>query len=46
LEDPNSRFPCILGHEAVGVIESLGEGVQDYNVGDIVIPCYVPECKK
>jgi NADPH2:quinone reductase len=30
-------LPTGLGHEAVGVIEALGEGVQDLAVGDRVV---------
>ncbi len=29
-------FPVILGHEAAGVIEAVGDGVTDWNVGDRV----------
>ena len=25
--DPEGLFPCILGHEATGIVESIGEGV-------------------
>lgn len=25
--DPEGLFPCILGHEATAVVESVGEGV-------------------
>lgn len=28
--DPEGIFPCILGHEATGVVESLGEGVTTF----------------
>jgi len=35
-----------LGHEATAVVESLGEGVTGYEIGDLVIPCYTPECRK
>ena len=38
-------FPCILGHEGGGVVESVGEGVTSVAVGDHVIPLYIPECK-
>ncbi len=30
----------MLGHEAAGVVESVGEGVESVQVGDHVIPCY------
>jgi Zn-dependent alcohol dehydrogenase len=42
--DPEGKFPSILGHEATAIVESVGEGVTDYVVGDLVIPCYTPEC--
>lgn len=38
--DPEGLFPCILGHEAAGVVESVGEGVTSVKPGDHVIPCY------
>lgn len=42
--DPEGLFPCILGHEGGGVVESIGEGVTSVAVGDHVIPLYTPEC--
>lgn len=42
--DPEGLFPCVLGHEGGGVVESLGEGVTTLSVGDHVIPLYIPEC--
>jgi len=35
----------ILGHEGGGVVESVGEGVTSVQVGDFVIPLYIPECR-
>jgi S-(hydroxymethyl)glutathione dehydrogenase/alcohol dehydrogenase len=36
--------PVVLGHEACGRIVELGEGVTQYQVGDKVIPCWIPTC--
>ncbi|XP_023326261.1 alcohol dehydrogenase class-3 [Eurytemora carolleeae] len=44
--DPEGLFPCVLGHEAAAVVESVGEGVTSVIPGDVVIPCYTPECKQ
>jgi len=44
--DPEGIFPCILGHEGGGIVESIGEGVESVKVGDHVIPLYIPECKQ
>ena len=35
----------VLGHEATAIVESVGEGVASVKTGDVVIPCYTPECK-
>jgi S-(hydroxymethyl)glutathione dehydrogenase/alcohol dehydrogenase len=45
-KDPEGLFPCILGHEGAGVVESIGEGVTSVKPGDHVIPLYTPECKE
>ena len=42
--DPEGLFPCILGHEAGCIVESVGEGVTSVKPGDHVIPCYTPQC--
>lgn len=42
--DPEGLFPCILGHEGGGIVESVGEGVTDFKAGDHVIPLYIPQC--
>ena len=33
----NDEFPFLLGHEASGIVEAVGEGVTDIAVGDFVI---------
>ena len=33
----NDEFPFLLGHEAAGVVEAVGEGVTEVAVGDFVI---------
>ncbi|XP_022087673.1 alcohol dehydrogenase class-3 chain L-like isoform X3 [Acanthaster planci] len=43
--DPEGKFPCILGHEGGGIVESVGPGVTSVAVGDHVIPMYVPQCR-
>ncbi|KAG2701214.1 hypothetical protein I3760_06G034500 [Carya illinoinensis] len=42
---PIPIFPRVLGHEGVGVVESVGEEVADLKEGDLVIPTYIGECK-
>ncbi|ONK55805.1 uncharacterized protein A4U43_C10F1160 [Asparagus officinalis] len=37
-------YPRVLGHEGVGVIESVGEGVDGLDEGDLVMPSFVGEC--
>jgi len=44
--DPEGLFPCVLGHEATAIVESIGEGVTSVKTGDVVIPCYTPECRE
>ncbi|MCV2423702.1 zinc-binding dehydrogenase, partial [Paucibacter sp. DJ4R-1] len=39
-------FPRAMGHEGVGEVESVGEGVTELKKGDIVIATYVSECKE
>jgi S-(hydroxymethyl)mycothiol dehydrogenase len=33
----NDEFPFLLGHEAAGVVEQLGTGVESMAVGDFVV---------
>ncbi|XP_035739883.1 alcohol dehydrogenase class-3-like [Vespa mandarinia] len=44
--DSEGIFPCILGHEGSGIVESVGEGVTEFKKGDHVIPLYIPQCKE
>ncbi|XP_010601695.1 alcohol dehydrogenase E chain isoform X2 [Fukomys damarensis] len=39
-------LPIILGHEAAGIVESIGEGVTSVKPGDKVIPLFTPQCGK
>ncbi|CAK0822968.1 unnamed protein product [Prorocentrum cordatum] len=45
-DDPEGKFPSILGHEAAGIVESVGEGVTEFEPGDHVVPCYQAYCGK
>ncbi|KAI6699807.1 hypothetical protein NL676_014131 [Syzygium grande] len=38
-------FPRIFGHEASGIVESVGEGVTELQPGDHVLPVFTGECK-
>ncbi|CAN6481689.1 unnamed protein product [Victoria cruziana] len=39
-------FPRIYGHEAAGVVESVGDGVDEFEVGDHVLTTFIGECGK
>uniref|UniRef100_A0A3P8UCE3 Alcohol dehydrogenase 8a n=1 Tax=Cynoglossus semilaevis TaxID=244447 RepID=A0A3P8UCE3_CYNSE len=39
-------FPVVLGHEAAGVVESVGPGVTEFQPGDHVIPLFVSQCRE
>ncbi len=40
----NDEFPFLLGHEAAGVVESVGEGVNEVAPGDYVILAWRAPC--
>ncbi|HEY5886598.1 MAG TPA: S-(hydroxymethyl)mycothiol dehydrogenase [Acidimicrobiales bacterium] len=40
----NDEFPFLLGHEAAGVVESVGAGVDDLEPGDYVILAWRAPC--
>ncbi|KAM3594438.1 uncharacterized protein V6R79_007943 [Siganus canaliculatus] len=39
-------FPTVLGHEAAGIVESVGPGVTEYQPGDKVIPLTIAQCRE
>uniref|UniRef100_A0A8C4I8S5 Zgc:77938 n=1 Tax=Dicentrarchus labrax TaxID=13489 RepID=A0A8C4I8S5_DICLA len=38
-------FPLVLGHEAAGIVESVGPEVTNFSPGDKVIPLFLPQCQ-
>jgi S-(hydroxymethyl)mycothiol dehydrogenase len=42
----NDEFPFLLGHEAAGIVESVGEGVDDVAPGDFVVLNWRAVCGK
>ncbi|CAJ0934395.1 unnamed protein product, partial [Mesorhabditis belari] len=41
----SALYPAIVGHECTGVVESIGDGVQGFEIGDHVILTPLPQCK-
>ncbi|KAK2990873.1 hypothetical protein RJ640_001973 [Escallonia rubra] len=39
-------FPRIFGHEASGIVESVGQGVTEFEEGDHVLTLFIGECKR
>lgn len=37
--------PCVLGHEAAGIVTGIGPGASSWNVGDRVVIQWVPMCR-
>ncbi|MDP9188923.1 MAG: alcohol dehydrogenase catalytic domain-containing protein [Actinomycetota bacterium] len=44
--DPSGYSPAVLGHEGAGVVEAVGDGVADLEVGDHVVTLFSPQCRK
>ncbi|KAK6939039.1 Alcohol dehydrogenase-like, C-terminal [Dillenia turbinata] len=44
LQVPPAICPRILGHEAIGIVESVGENVDEVAEGDVVLPTFLPDC--
>ncbi|KAL5056379.1 hypothetical protein RYX36_037061 [Vicia faba] len=43
---PHNQFPLALGHEGIGVVESVGDEITNLKEGDFIIPTYVGECEE
>ena len=42
----NATYPCVPGHEIVGRVTAVGDGVSKFKVGDIVgVGCMVDSCQ-
>ncbi|UVI37673.1 alcohol dehydrogenase catalytic domain-containing protein [Brevibacterium spongiae] len=37
-------LPILLGHEGAGIVEKLGEGVDDLEIGQQVVTVFLPRC--
>ncbi|XP_042389906.1 alcohol dehydrogenase-like 6 isoform X1 [Zingiber officinale] len=37
-------FPRIFGHEASGIVEGIGDGVTEFEIGDHVLTVFIGEC--
>ncbi len=42
----NTKLPAVMGHEAAGVVQAVGEDVTDFKPGDHVITCLSIFCGK
>ncbi|CAI9116250.1 OLC1v1017347C2 [Oldenlandia corymbosa var. corymbosa] len=43
-QGPVAFFPRIFGHEGAGIVESVGENVEEMEAGDMVIPTFQRNC--
>lgn len=43
-QHPLAAYPRIFGHEAVGIVESVGENVDELVEGDLALPCFQRQC--
>ncbi|CAN9502552.1 unnamed protein product [Ophioblennius macclurei] len=41
-----AEFPMVVGHEAAGIVESVGPGVTEFKRGDKVIPIFLSQCRE
>lgn len=40
------KYPCIIGHESVGIVESIGKNIDEVHEGDFVLGGSYPESSK
>jgi len=43
--DPSGYAPTVLGHEGAGVVERIGDAVEDVAPGDHVVTLFSPQCR-
>jgi uncharacterized zinc-type alcohol dehydrogenase-like protein len=42
-----THYPCVPGHEIVGIVTHVGKGVEDFEVGDrAAVGCFVDSCRE
>ncbi|GAB6029548.1 NAD/NADP dependent alcohol dehydrogenase [Chamberlinius hualienensis] len=41
---PAQKYPCVVGHEGAGIVESVGEDVKSVQKGDKVFTLFFPHC--
>ncbi|KAA9153972.1 NDMA-dependent alcohol dehydrogenase [Amycolatopsis acidicola] len=41
---PSAHYPYCGGHEGAGIVEAVGPGVRDLEVGDHVVAAFIPGC--
>ncbi|PUZ42455.1 hypothetical protein GQ55_9G583800 [Panicum hallii var. hallii] len=46
MKDFPGIFPRIIGHEAFGVVESVGEHAGEFAAGDAVVPTFLGQCSE
>lgn len=46
MKDLPDNIPRIFGHEAFGVVESVGEQVDEFAAGDAVVPTFLGQCSE
>jgi NDMA-dependent alcohol dehydrogenase len=44
--DTKHPFPVVTGHEGAGIVEAIGDGVDDVKLGDHVVLSWAPFCGK